>query len=168
MLILLDKESEFLLTMYGHSTIIFSRVIKIGVIAMRLQIYMSPMLSERLCKEALDKQMKPCELADQILKDHFGIREDKEDYQKALHNLIEEIDQFLKDDEKVKKVGGTFTLLDFESFRSIGTPAVRSAVGRGIAKYFKERKDVEYCRDANGEICKTRSRHAAIYKVRQD
>ena len=130
---------------------------------MRLQIYMSPMLSERLCKEALDKQMKPCELADQILKDHFGIREDK-----ALHNLIEEIDQFLKDDEKVKKVGGTFTLLDFESFRSIGTPAVRSAVGRGIAKYFKERKDVEYCRDANGEICRTRSRHAAIYKVRQD
>ena len=159
MLILLDKESEFLLTMYGHSTIIFSRVIKIGVIAMRLQIYMSPMLSERLCKEALDKQMKPCELADQILKDHFGIREDKEDYQK---------DQFLKDDEKVKKVGGTFTLLDFESFRSIGTPAVRSAVGRGIAKYFKERKDVEYCRDANGEICRTRSRHAAIYKVSQD
>ena len=154
--------------MYGHSTIIFSRVIKIGVIAMRLQIYMSPMLSERLCKEALDKQMKPCELADQILKDHIGIREDKEDYQKALHNLIEEIDQFLKDDEKVKKVGGTFTLLDFESFRSIGTPAVRSAVGRGIAKYFKERKDVEYCRDANGEICRTRSRHAAIYKVRQD
>ena len=109
-----------------------------------------------------------CELADQILKDHFGIREDKEDYQKALHNLIEEIDQFLKDDEKVKKVGGTFTLLDFESFRSIGTPAVRSAVGRGIAKYFKERKDVEYCRDANGEICRTRSRHAAIYKVSQD
>lgn len=85
-----------------------------------------------------------------------------------MHNLIEEIDQFLKDDEKVKKVGGTFTLLDFESFRSIGTPAVRSAVGRGIAKYFKERKDVEYCRDANGEICRTRSRHAAIYKVSQD
>ena len=71
MLILLGKESEFLLTMHGHSTMIFSRVIKIGVIAMRLQIYMSPMLSERLCKEALDKQMKPCELADQILKDHF-------------------------------------------------------------------------------------------------
>ena len=39
MLILLDKESEFLLTMYGHSTIMLSRVIKIGVIAMRLQIY---------------------------------------------------------------------------------------------------------------------------------
>ena len=135
---------------------------------MRLQIYMSPMLSERLCKEALDKQMKPCELADQILKEHFWIREDKEDYQKSFHNLIEEIDQFLKDDEKVKKVGGTFTLLDFESFRSIGTPAVRSAVGRGIANYFKDRKDVEYCRDANGEICRTRSRHAAIYKIRQD
>ena len=29
MLILLDKESEFLLTMYGHSTIMLSRVIKI-------------------------------------------------------------------------------------------------------------------------------------------
>lgn len=135
---------------------------------MRLQIYMSPMLSERLCKEALDKQMKPRELADQILKDYFGIREDKEDYQKALHNLIEEIDQFIEDDEKVKKAGDTFTLLDFESFRSIGTPAVRSAVGRGIAKYLKERKDVEYCRDENGEICRTRSRHAAIYKIRQD
>ena len=78
---------------------------------MRLQIYMSPMLSERLCKEALDKQMKPCELADQILKDHFGIREDKEDYQKALHNLIEEIDQFLKDDEKKWEVHLPYLIL---------------------------------------------------------
>lgn len=93
---------------------------------------------------------------------------DKEDYQKALHTLIEEIDQFIEDDENVKKAGGTFTLLDFESFRSIGTPAVRSAVGRWIAKYFKERKDVEYCRDENGEICRTRSRRAAIYKIRQE
>ena len=63
---------------------------------MRLQIYMSPMLSERLCKEALDKQMKPCELADQILKDHFGIREDKEDYQKALHYDPENITIFYR------------------------------------------------------------------------
>ena len=78
------------------------------------------------------------------------------------------MDQFIEDDEKVKKAGDTFTLLDFESFRSIGTPAVRSAVGRRIAKYLKERKDVEYCRDRNGEICRTRSRHAAIYKIRQD
>lgn len=61
-----------------------------------------------------------------------------------------------------------FTLLDFESFRSIVTPAIQSVVDREIAKYFKERKDVEYCRDEDGKICRTRSRHAVIYKIMYD
>ena len=48
---------------------------------MRLQIYMSPVLGERLYQEASEKHMEPRELADQILKDYFGIKEGEEDYQ---------------------------------------------------------------------------------------
>ena len=131
---------------------------------MRLQIYMSPVLGERLYQEASEKHMEPRELADQILKDYFGIKEGEEDYQTSLSRVMEEIDQFLSDEEKVKKANGTFTLIDFENFRSIGTPAMRSAVGRGIAKYLKGNKNVEYCRDENGNICRTKG-HAAIYRV---
>ena len=84
---------------------------------MRLQIYMSPVLGERLYQEASEKHMEPRELADQILKDYFGIKEGEEDYQTSLSRVMEEIDQFLADEEKVKKANGTFTLIDFENFR---------------------------------------------------
>ena len=69
---------------------------------MRLQIYMSPVLGERLYQEASEKHMEPRELADQILKDYFGIKEGEEDYQTSLSRVMEEIDQFLADEEKVK------------------------------------------------------------------
>lgn len=127
---------------------------------MRLQLYISPVLSDRLYTEAAARQMTPRELADQILKDYFGITDKEENYQTSLAMVINEVNQFLSD-ENAK---GTFTLLDFDSFRSIGTSALRSAVGRGIAKYLKGREDVVYCRDENGNICRTNN-HAAIYKI---
>ena len=101
---------------------------------MRLQLYLSPELSDKLSKAALDRKMLPRELADQILKEYFGIAGGKEDnYRVVLRRVIDEIDQFLLD----KNVEETFTLLDFENFRKIGRPALRSAVGRGVAKYLK-------------------------------
>lgn len=130
---------------------------------MRLQIYMSPLLGDRLCQEAAARQMAPRELADQILKEYFGITDKEENYQTSLAMVISEVDQFLSD-ENAKS---TFTLLDFESFRSIRAAALRSAVGRGIAKYLKGREDVGYCRDENGNICRTNN-HAAIYRIISD
>lgn len=128
---------------------------------MRLQLYLSPELSDRLAKNALDRNMSPRELADKILKDYFGITDEEKDYQTTLNSVINEIELFLMN----KKGKETFTLLDFESFRSIGTSALRSAVGRGVAKHFKECKEIEYLRNENGEICRTPSTHAAIYRI---
>ena len=124
---------------------------------MRLQLYMSPELSDKLNEEALAKNIQPREVADRILKDYFGIKDEENDYQTALAMVSNEVDQFLSNNSE-----GTFTLLDFESFRSIGNPTLRSAVGRGIAKHLKEREEVEYLRDDKGNICRT-SNHAAIY-----
>lgn len=124
---------------------------------MRLQLYMSPELSDKLNEEALAKNIQPREVADRILKDYFGIKDEENDYQTALAMVSNEVDQFLLNNSE-----GTFTLLDFENFRSIGNPTLRSAVGRGIAKHLKEREEVEYLRDDEGNICRT-SNHAAIY-----
>lgn len=124
---------------------------------MRLQLYMSPELSDRLKKEALEKNVQPKEVADRILKDYFGIKDEENDYQTSLGMVIKEVDQYLLNNSE-----GTFTLLDFESFRSIGKPALRSAVGRGVAKYLKGREEVGYLRDTDGNICRTNN-HAAIY-----
>ena len=112
---------------------------------MRLQLYMSPELSEKLNEEALAKNIQPGEVADRILKDYFGIKDEENDYQTALAMVSNEVDQFLSNNAE-----GTFTLLDFENFRSIGNPTLRSAVGRGIAKHLKEREEVEYLRDDEG------------------
>ncbi len=128
---------------------------------MRLQLYLSPVLSDRLKKNASEKKISPRELADQILKDYFGITDEAKDYQITLTSVINEIELFLKNNRGKE----TFTLLDFESFRSIGSPALRSAVGRGVAKYFKESKEIEYLRDEDGEICRTPNTHAAIYRI---
>ena len=124
---------------------------------MRLQLYMSPELSDKLNEEALAKNIQPREVADRILKDYFGIKDEENDYQTALAMVSNEVDQFLSNNSE-----GTFTLLDFENFRSIGNPTLRSAVGRGIAKHLKEREEVEYLRDDKGNICRT-SNHAAIH-----
>ena len=124
---------------------------------MRLQLYMSPELSDKLNEEALAKNIQPREVADRILKDYFGIKDEENDYQTALAMVSNEVDQFLSNNSE-----GTFTLLDFENFRSIGNPTLRSAVGRGIAKHLKEREEVEYLRDDEGNICRT-SNHAAIH-----
>ncbi len=128
---------------------------------MRLQLYLSPELSDRLARNALDRNMSPRELADKILKDYFGITDEEKDYQTTLNSVINEIELFIVN----PKGKETFTLLDFESFRSIGSPALRSAVGRGVAKYFKESKEIEYLRDEDGEICRTPNTHAAIYRI---
>lgn len=126
---------------------------------MRLQLYMSPELSDKLKEEALAENILPREVADRILKDYFGIKDEENDYQTALAMVINEVDQYLLNNSE-----GTFTLLDFDSFRSIGKPALRSAVGRGIAKYLKGREEVEYLRDEDGNICRTNT-HAAIYVI---
>lgn len=131
---------------------------------MRLQIYMSPELSDKLVKEASEKKILPRKLADQILKEHFGISDGDKDYQTTLNMVINEIDQFLIC-QKTERTKEYFTLLDFESFRSIGAPSLRAAVGRGIAKYLKERKEIEYLREENGNICRTKNNHAAIYRI---
>lgn len=124
---------------------------------MRLQLYMSPELSDKLKEEALAKNILPREAADRILKDYFGIKDKENDYQTALALVINEVNEYLLNNSE-----GTFTLLDFRSFRSIGKPTLRSAIGRGIAKYLKGRKEVEYLRDEDGNICRT-DNHAAIY-----
>ena len=124
---------------------------------MRLQLYLSPELSDKLKEEALVKNIQPREVADRILKDYFGIKDEENDYKTALGMVGNEVDQYLLNNSE-----GTFTLLDFDSFRSIGKPALRSAVGRGMAKYLKGREEVEYLRDENGNICRT-DNHAAIY-----
>lgn len=132
---------------------------------MRLQLYLSPELSDKLRKTALERKMLPRELADQILKEYFGIAGGEEgDYRVVLQRVIDEIDQFLLD----KNVEETFTLLDFESFRRIGRPALRSAVGRGVAKYLKGHEKVGYLRDEDGNICRTKNNHAAIYRIVHD
>ena len=125
---------------------------------MRLQLYMSPELSDKLEKEATQRNVLPRDLADQILKDYFGIKDEENDYKTTLGMVISEIDQYIMNNAE----GTVFTLLDLESFRSIGRPALRSAVGRGIAKYLRDRKEVDYLRDDEGNICRTNS-HAAIY-----
>ncbi|MGO4865382.1 hypothetical protein [Ligilactobacillus ruminis] len=112
-------------------------------------------------EEALAKNILPREVADQILKDYFGIKDEENDYQTALAMVSNEVDQYVLNNSK-----GTFTLLDFESFRSIGKPALRSAVGRGIAKYLKGREEVDYLRDDEGNICRTNN-HAAIYSLKK-
>ena len=124
---------------------------------MRLQLYLSPELSDKLKEEALVKNIQPREVADRILKDYFGIKDEENDYKTALGMVVNEVDQYLLNNSE-----GTFTLLDFDSFRSIGKPALRSAVGRGMAKYLKGREEVEYLSDENGNICRT-DNHAAIY-----
>lgn len=124
---------------------------------MRLQLYMSPELSDKLKEEALEKNVLPREVADRILKNYFGIKDEENDYQTSLGMVINEVDQYLLNNSE-----GTFTLLDFESFRSIGKPALRSAVGRGMAKYLKGREEVGYLRDEDGNICRTNN-HAALY-----
>ena len=128
---------------------------------MRLQLYTSPEFSDKLNEEALAKNIQPREVADRILKDYFGIKDEENDYQTALAMVSNEVDQFLLNNSE-----GTFTLLDFESFRSIGNPTLRSAVGRGIAKHLKEREEVEYLRDDEGNICRTKN-HAAIYVLKK-
>ena len=124
---------------------------------MRLQLYMSPEISDKLKEEAWKNNVLPREAADRILKDYFGIKDEENDYQTALAMVINEVDQYL-----LNNTEGTFTLLDFESFRSIGKPTLRSAVGRGIAKHLKGCEEVEYLRDEEGNICRTNN-HAAIY-----
>ena len=116
-----------------------------------IQIYMSPELSDKLIEEALAKNIQPREVADRILKDYFGIKDEENDYQTALAMVSNEVDQFLLNNSE-----GTFTLLDFESFRSIGNHTLRSAVGRGIAKHLKGREEVKYLRDDEGNICITK------------
>lgn len=128
---------------------------------MRLQLYMSPELSDKLNEEALAKNIQPREVADRILKDYFGIKDEENDYQTALARVSNEVDQFLLNNSE-----GTFTLLNIENFRSIGNPTLRSAVGRGIAKHLKEREEVEYLRDDEGNICRTKN-HAAIYVLKK-
>lgn len=122
---------------------------------------MSPELSDKLKEEALAKNIQPREVADRILKDYFGIKDEENDYQTALAMVSNEVDQFLLNNSE-----GTFTLLDFESFRSIGNNTLRSAVGRGIAKHLKEREEVEYLRDDEGNIYRTKN-HAAIYVLKK-
>ena len=129
---------------------------------MRLQLYTSPELSDKLKEEALAKNIQPGEVADRILKDYFGIKDEENDYQTALAMVSNEVDQFLLNNSE-----GTFTLLDFESFRSIGNHTLRSAVGRGIAKHLKEREEVECLRDDEGNICRTKN-HAAIYVLKKE
>lgn len=126
---------------------------------MRLQLYMSPELSDKLKEEALAENILPREAADRILKDYFGIKDEENDYQTVLAMVINEVDQYLLNNSE-----GTFTLLDFDSFRGIGKPTLRSAVGRGMAKYLKGREEVEYLRDEDGNICRTNN-HAAIYAL---
>lgn len=127
---------------------------------MRLQLYMSPELSKKLNDEAQEKGILPRELADHILKDCLGIKDREIDYQNALSLVISEVDKYI-----LNNAEGTFTLLDFESFRSLGSPVLRSAVGRGIAKYLKGRDEVEYLRDEDGNICRNNN-HASIYKLK--
>lgn len=75
-----------------------------------------------------------------------------------LHSVnIRELFEYYTDDEMALELAGLI-----ESFRSIGNPTLRSAVGRGIAKHLKEREEVEYLRDDEGNICRT-SNHAAIH-----
>ena len=127
---------------------------------MRLQLYLSPELSEKLNDEAKEKSLLPRDVADQILKNHFGIKDEENDYQTALKLVISEVDKYISNNSE-----GTFTLLDFESFRKIGNPVLRSAVGRGIAKHLKGRDEVEYLRDEDGNICRNNN-HASIYILR--
>lgn len=74
---------------------------------------MSPELSDKLKEEALVKNIQPREVADRILKDYFGIKDEENDYKTALGMVVNEVDQYLLNNSE-----GTFTLLDFDSFRT--------------------------------------------------
>ena len=56
---------------------------------------MSPELSDKLKEEALVKNIQPREVADRILKDYFGIKDEENDYKTALGMVVNEVDQYL-------------------------------------------------------------------------
>ena len=129
---------------------------------MKLQLYLSPELSDKMASEASQKGMEIRELAIQKLNECYKIVDTGNDYQAVLANVKRELEEFV-----LNSTVETFSLIDLTSFKEIYRSSLRAAVGRGIAKYVKDNKQgiIDYLRDEKGQICRDTYSHSAIYKV---